>query len=223
MHVHPEQTVGEIAAEYPLATRVFARHDIDFCCGGGSPLAAVCEERGLDPEAVRTEIEAVIAETPAGGPDWNTAPLETIIDHILVTYHRPLDTELPRLEGMARKVLAVHGDKEPERLSELLNILMGLKAELQSHMMKEEQILFPLIRSGQGNMADGPIAMMEQEHADAGEALRAIRGLTDDFKVPQGACMTWTALWHGLAAFEKATHEHIHLENNILFPRALAG
>jgi regulator of cell morphogenesis and NO signaling len=122
---------------------------------------------------------------------------------------------------MARKVLAVHGDKDRERLSEILDVYLGLKADLEQHMAKEEQILFPLIQSGQGALANGPISVMEREHDSAATALRRLRELTNDYEVPKEACDTWRALWHGLAALEESLHRHIHLENNILFPRAL--
>ncbi|MFO7587275.1 MAG: hemerythrin domain-containing protein, partial [Gemmatimonadota bacterium] len=124
---------------------------------------------------------------------------------------------------MAAKVVRAHGDKEPERLPELAAVLGGLRAEFESHMLKEERVLFPLIHQGRGAMATAPVSVMEHEHEEAASALRRLRELTDDYEVPAEACNTWRALWHGLADLERATHQHIHLENNILFPRALAG
>jgi regulator of cell morphogenesis and NO signaling len=124
---------------------------------------------------------------------------------------------------MARKVLGVHGARDPERLSELVSVFAGLRGELEEHMAKEEQVLFPMIRQGQGKRADDPISVMEHEHESAGAALRRLRELTDNYEVPENACNTWRALWHGLAALEEAMHRHIHLENNILFPRALGN
>ena len=221
--VTPETLVGEIAASHPLATRVFARYNIDFCCGGGRPLAEVCSRLELDTEAVLKEIEQELAAPGEPEQRWDEAPLEDLIDHILTAYHRPLDEELPRLEAMARKVQSVHGEKDPERLAELLRVFVALRTELQEHMMKEEQILFPMIRQGRGAMADGPVSVMIHEHDSAGHALRRLRELTDDYQPPEEACTTWRALWHGLATLETALHEHIHLENNILFPRALAS
>ena len=221
MNLTPESKIGQIATEHPLATRVFARHGIDFCCGGGKPLGEVCNQRGLDAAAVLAEIEGELATPSAQEDRWDQAPLGDLIDHILVTYHKPLAEELPRLEKMARKVVEVHRDKQPEKLPELLSVYVGLKAELEQHMAKEEQILFPMIKGGQGAMADGPISVMEHEHDSAGNALKRLRELTDGYQLPEGACNTWRALWHGLAALEEALHQHIHLENNILFPRAL--
>lgn len=222
MDIDTETTVGRLAAEQPLATRVFARHGIDYCCGGGRPLREVCGEKGLDTERVLDEIKKEMATPDASVERWNEAPLGDLIDHIIRTYHTSLREELPRLGAMALKVRDVHVEKD-RRLAELHSVFMGLKAELDEHMVKEERILFPMIESGEGAMAGGPISVMEHEHASAGAALHRLRELTDGYQVPEEACNTWRALWHGLAALEESLHQHIHLENNILFPRALAG
>ena len=152
--------------------------------------------------------------------DWNTADLASLIQHILSNFHKPLRDGLPRLEAMLAKVTGEHLDKDA-RLSELRSTFGAMKAELESHMMKEEQILFPLVVSGQGNFAGGPISVMEQEHDSATAALKKIRELTDGFQAPEGACATWCELLQGLEHLERETHQHIHLENTILFPRAL--
>lgn len=152
---------------------------------------------------------------------WEDAPLDELIDHILVTFHQPLRQDLPRLEAMAREVVDLHRETAPVMLPEVLSTLLGLKAELEDHMAKEEQILFPMIKQGQGWMADGPISVMRHEHDSATAALAELRRLTADYGLPAEACATWKALWHGLTALEEALHRHIHLENDILFPRAL--
>ncbi len=221
MTISANTTVGRIAAEHPRATRIFDRFGIDYCCGGSRPLAAVCREYGVEAAAVLQAIEEELAAAGAAGECWDQAPLGDLVIHIIAAYHRPLEAELPRLEAMARKVLEVHREKQPEMLAELLAVFRGLKTELEDHLAKEEQILFPMIRKGEGMLADGPIAIMEQEHEAAGAALRRLRELTGGFQVPEEACNTWRALWHGLACLEEALHQHIHLENNILFPRAL--
>lgn len=221
MTIDAGTTVGTIAAEHPLTTRVFQRHGIDFCCGGGRPLGEICKEQGLELELVLGEIETEISQTPVSTVRWDEAPLDVVIDHILSAYHEPLKEELPRLEAMARKVNRVHGEKDPERLQGLLDAFLSLKADLDQHLPKEEQILFPMIRSGQGALAAGPIQVMEHEHETVGDTLRRLRELTNDYTVPAEACNTWRALWMGLADLERALHEHIHLENNVLHPRAL--
>jgi len=223
MNIHSDSQVGRIAAEHPISTRVFARYGIDYCCGGGVPLAEACESRGLDAERVMEEIQREVDPVAGAGEHWSEAPLPDLVTHILVAYHQPLKEELPRLEAMARKVLEVHRDKEPEMLTELLSVYLGIKADLEPHMEKEEQILFPMIQRGQGFLADGPVAVMREEHEVVGSALKRLRALTNDYEVPARACNTWRALWHGLAAMEKELHQHIHLENNILFPRALGS
>jgi len=218
--ISSEDTVKDIAVAHPLATRVFQRHSINFCCGGGLALRSACEAKGLDPDRIVEEVEEEIAGPQDHESRWEEEPLDRLIDHILTTYHEPLKEELPRLQRMADKVLAVHGEKMPEVLGELQRVFTGLRVELEGHMAKEEQILFPMIRAGRGTDAGAPIAVMEHEHASAGAALERIRELTDDFQLPEGACTTWTALWAGLAELEKELHQHIHLENHILFPRA---
>ena len=215
-----ETPVGEIASAHPLATRVFARHKIDFCCGGGAPLQTVCDKRGLNADDILVEINKELEKTDCS-TNWNDAPLADLIEHIVSTYHVSLKEELPRLEAMAIKVNKVHGEKDPARLQAIATVFGELKTELLEHMMKEEQILFPMIANGQGANASGPVSVMEHEHDSAGTALKQLRDLTNDFTPPEGACNTWRALWHGLAALEQNTHQHIHLENNILFPRAL--
>ncbi len=217
----PYTPVGQVAAEAPRLTRVFARHGIDYCCGGGIPLAEAARRKGIPVETLIDELTAE-ARGPAGaGERWSEAPLAALIEHIVSAYHRPLDEELPRLEAMARKVYQVHGAKDPQRLQGVLDTVLALRADLEPHMLKEERILFPLILRGQGGMAHGPVSVMTLEHEEVGALLARLRDLTDAYTPPEGACNTWRALWHGLADLETELHEHIHLENNILFPRAL--
>jgi regulator of cell morphogenesis and NO signaling len=222
MEIGANSRVGEVAAQYPSSTKVFYRHGIDFCCGGGREIQDACTRKGVDVDNVLAEIETELT-TATTTERWDIAPLEHLIKHILVTFHAPLKEELPRLHAMAEKVNSVHGARDPERLAELVTVIQGLKDELEEHMMKEEQVLFPMILGGNGAMAQGPVSVMEEEHESAGAALRRIRELTDNYTVPEGACTTWNVLWDGLEKLEEGTHQHIHLENNILFPRALAN
>ncbi len=220
MTITAESTVGSVATEHPLATRVFARHGIDFCCGGGQPLSAACSAKGVDVQQVLGELENELAGPSTEEVRWDEQPLSDLVDHILSTYHEPLKEELPRIEAMMRKVHSVHGDKDQERFDALLKTVLLIKADIDQHLPKEEQILFPMIKSGQGGMAQGPMHVMEMEHEDLGGMLRKVRELTNDYTVPEGACNTWRALWVGLEELERSLHEHIHLENNILHPRA---
>ncbi len=223
MTIDEDRTVGELAIEYPPATRVFARHGIDYCCGGRKPLRDICEAEALDTALVLEEIRQEVAGAGGMVRRWDELPLEALIDHIISTYHRSLNAELPRLGAMAHTVYEAHRDKAEAMLSEVLSTYEVLTDELEQHMAKEEQILFPMIKRGQGNMAVDPISCMEHEHESVGSALARLRAFTNDYAVPAEACATWKALWHGLEELESSLHEHIHLENHILFPRALAS
>ncbi|MCA8939243.1 MAG: iron-sulfur cluster repair di-iron protein [Planctomycetes bacterium] len=221
MEMTTHRAVGEIAANFPLATRVFARHGIDYCCGGGVAIGEVCHTKGLDALAILKEIEEELRTKSDPESNWNEAPLVDLIDHILAVHHVPLYEELARLEMMARKVCDVHHEKDPTRLPELVAVYTALKEELIQHMGKEEQVLFPMIKAGHGRQAIMPIQVMHHEHDGAGRMLARIRELCDDFVPRADACNTWRALWASLEALEADLHQHIHLENNILFPRAL--
>lgn len=153
---------------------------------------------------------------------WDERPLNELIEHLLKDFHEPHREELPRLIHMARKVVAVHADK-PSCPHDLADHLERMAEELEEHMQKEEQILFPLIQAGRGSMAAMPIQMMEMEHRDHGNNLETLREMTKDYQPPAEACGTWVALYLGLAELERDLMEHIHTENNILFPRALRG
>jgi regulator of cell morphogenesis and NO signaling len=221
-----EQTrVADIATTVPSSVRVFQRFGIDFCCGGKIPLGVVCQERGLAFAEVASAIEASSAAR-ADERDWTTAPRGALIAHIVSTYHDVLREELPRLEAMATKVAAVHGAKG-SFLARVRDIVAELSADLREHMQKEERVLFPAIRAiDEGGMRQqgwvaAPIAVMEREHDRAGELLSELRRLSGGYVTPEWACNTFRALYHGLAELEASMHVHVHLENNVLFPRAL--
>jgi len=215
-------TLADLAVHHPVATRVFLRHRLDFCCGGDRPLAAACQAARLDPNEVVKEIQAE-SERLGGDPEvWAERPLADLVDHIIARYHEPLRRDLPDLVALARKVESRHGEKPscPRGLGDLLE---GIQAEVGSHLDKEEQILFPIIKAGRGPDAGMPIRVMELEHDQHGANLRRIRELTQDLVLPPEACRSWTALYDGLTRLEAELMEHIHLENNVLFPRALAA
>lgn len=224
MKITETTTIAEIATALPSSVRVFQRHGIDFCCGGRKPIGVVCEEQGLSFEELAGAITAAASEPAPAREDWTRAPLHVLIDHIVATYHDPLREELPRLETMAARVAQAHG-AHASYLARLEAIVTELSADLSAHMQKEEQVLFPGIRaigSGEGvqRIAD-PIHVMEHEHDRAGELLAELRSLTGGYVAPEWACQTYRALYHGLAELESAMHVHVHLENNVLFPRAL--
>ncbi len=225
MSITQDTPVGTIAAEYPLATRVFSRHQIDFCCGGGIPLITACAKQEVDVDKVLVELEAELkASSEIDSKNWDKAPIPELIEHLLTDHHVPQREEIDRILAMTQKVHSVHGDKDQAMFDELLKTVTAMHTDLAQHFLKEEQILFPGILDGNGAMlAMGPIPVMESEHEEVGDMLRAIRRLTNDFTVPEGACGTWTALWHAFADLERVLHIHIHLENNVLHMRVRNG
>lgn len=219
--IQPESTLGQLASTLSGASRVFHRHGLDFCCGGHVSLGEACAAAGLEADSLIAEIQDE-AKDAGSFERWGTRSLPEVIDHILERFHEPHRREIPRLLAMARRVEEVHAEKStcPRGLAEHLE-RMGEEMEL--HMQKEEQVLFPLLRNGRGRMAGTPIQVMEQEHRDHGRNLEHLRELANDYTPPPEACGTWNALYLGLAEFERELMEHIHTENNILFPRALRG
>jgi len=221
MNMNASTTLAELAVAHPGAARVFFRNRLDFCCGGRRNLDEVCRERQLDPDAILAAIEA---EDPlvADRPRWDEAPLPALVDHIETTYHRRLRAALPELLAMARKVEQRHGDKAscPRGLAAALE---AMHESLLDHLRKEEEILFPLIVSGLGGQAAAPVHVMELEHEHHREHLLELRSLTADLTPPPEACTTWRALYLGLLQLEQELMEHIHLENNVLFRRALVA
>ncbi len=224
-----ESTVGQLVIERPGRARVFERFGIDYCCGGKRALDEACRARQLDPQSVATALrQSDEAAESRDETNWAAEPLDGLIANILDTHHAYLRRELPRLTQLVTKVRDVHGARHPE-LVEVADVFAGLRAELQAHMMKEEQILFPFISalaagdSGPGHCGSvqNPIRVMEHEHDSAGAALARMRELTGDYATPADACNTYRALLGGLADLEADLHLHIHKENNILFPRAV--
>lgn len=211
-------TLASLATRLPGASRVFHRHRLDFCCGGQRSLEAACLAKGLDPLALLAELEREEARPEDG--DWSRAPLSDLVDEILVRYHDPLRTELPELFAMARKVEAVHAEKAgcPRGLAAHLAQVIQ---DVELHLEKEEQVLFPLITGGRGAHASVPVSVLEREHDEHAADLRKTRELTGDLIPPAEACTTWRALYLRLAQLERDLMDHIHLENNVLFPRAL--
>jgi len=219
--IQPDATLADLAVRHAGASRVFHKHGLDFCCNGRVALTEACLTRGLDPQQVLAEVEAATVEAP-DHQGITQGPLPEFVQYILDHFHAAHREEVPRLIAMARKVEQVHGDK-PSCPRGLAVFLERMSEELEMHMQKEEQILFPMILAGRGPMTGMPISVMEEEHQDHGKNLAALRELVNDFVPPEEACNTWRALYLGLAELERDLMEHIHLENNALFPRALKG
>ena len=229
----PETTVREIALQVPESTRIFEKLKIDYCCGGNQPLAQACASAGIEVDNVMSMLAGVAEPKVVHRVDFKEASLPELITHILETHHVFTKAEMDRLELLAEKVANAHGANHPE-LIRLQDLVAALCAELKPHMFKEEQILFPYMIAMSDaaeherpapfapfGTVNNPIRMMMREHDGAGDILRALRALTSDYTLPADACTSYRTLFHALENFEMDLHQHIHLENNILFPKAL--
>jgi regulator of cell morphogenesis and NO signaling len=234
MNVATAKTVRELALENPAATRVFEKLGIDYCCGGNKSLEAACHNANLNIDEVLESLEKA-CQTPAPAPtDWQAEPMAALITHIKETHHKFTREEIVRLHPLLAKVCSVHGKNHPE-LFQIRDLFQDLANELSAHLMKEEMVLFPYLAAMEaavnGNApvarapfgsVQNPISMMEHEHDSAGSILRALKGITKGYSAPPEACVSYQTLYKALAAFEADLHQHIHLENNVLFPRAVA-
>ncbi len=225
-------TVGELVTRRPSRARVFERFGIDYCCGGKRPLGEACRQHGVELSVLLEALKEAEADaSPETQKDWSQESMSALADHILATHHAYLHEELPRLTELTNKVAEVHYERHPE-LRRVRDVFQGLRNELEQHMGKEEQILFPIIKqldAGQAGAAshcgtvENPIRVMENEHDNAGKALATLRELTAGFVPPDDACETYRVMLDSLAQLEADLHLHIHKENNILFPRAIAA
>jgi regulator of cell morphogenesis and NO signaling len=234
MSVSTARTVRELALEFPQATRVFERLGIDYCCGGNKSLEEACASRNLSVDEVLHSLACVeSAGANLKDRNWQAEPLADLIAHINGAHHKYTREEIARLGPLLEKVCSVHGQNHLELL-EIRARFQGLAEELSTHMMKEEMVLFPYIARMEQAKVQGepvpappfgtvqnPVAVMVHEHDSAGEALRAMRQLSGGYTPPDDACVSYRTLYKALADFEADLHQHIHLENNILFPRAI--
>ena len=228
--INIDSTVGELVREVPDRARVFESLAIDYCCGGKIPLAVACAKKQVDPKDVVEQLtQCDVNRRSENTVDADAMTLTELADHIETTHHAYLKEELPRLDFMTEKVARVHGTKEP-RLAQVREAFVSLKNELLPHMMKEENILFPIVRQLEnalqaefhcGSVAN-PIRQMEHEHDQAGDQLAILRDATDGFVPPDWACNTYRAMLDGLEKLESDMHQHILKENNVLFPKAIA-
>jgi regulator of cell morphogenesis and NO signaling len=232
--INTGMTVREVAMELPQSTRLFEKLRIDYCCGGHRPLAEACASAGINVDEVMAMLGEVTPSEATGALDFQNASLPGLITHIIDTHHVFTKSEMERLQSLTDKVIGAHGANHPELLH-LRELWQRLCADLKPHMFKEEQILFPYMialakaadHKGPAPFApfgtvNNPIRMMMREHDVAGEIVRELRALTADYKAPADACISYQTLYQALENFERDLHQHIHLENNILFPKALA-
>ena len=228
------KTVGEIAAEAPGATREFEKLGIDYCCGGSRTLGQACAEANISLDEAVARLQKSASATHPEDQDWRNQSLTDLIHHITGTHHVFVREESVRIEALAAKVVGVHGRNHSE-LAEVQKVFSALAQELSVHLMKEEQILFPHVLRMEESVLAGeaappamfgtvmnPVRMMMQEHDGAGDALRSLRTVTNEYTLPEDACISYRTLYQALQGFEADLHQHIHLENNILFPRAVA-
>ena len=221
--------VGELVTERPGRSEVFDRFGVDYCCGGKLTIAEVCARKGIEPASLLHALNTFDTMPRASAEiDWSGQAIGELITHILTTHHDYLHAELPRLAKLISKTASVHGKREPALLK-LWSEFSRMASDLESHMAKEERVLFPMMRQLEQattmpnlhcGSVNNPIRVMQQEHEDAGAALAKMRELAKGYRPPEDACNTWRAMLDGLERFEKDMHQHVHLENNVLYPRA---
>jgi regulator of cell morphogenesis and NO signaling len=225
------KTVADAVTENIKTAHVFKKHGIDFCCGGGISIEKACEKNNVDFNELTNELNSV-ENAVSYLNDYNSWELDFLIDFIVNTHHKYVEENISLLKQYAAKVAKVHGHHYAELL-EIEQLIYAVSDELTVHMKKEELILFPfvkkLVRAHRDEVllemphfgtVDNPIKMMEEEHDDAGAAFKRISELTNKYKTPEAACNTFKALYAKLEEFEDDLHQHVHIENNILFPKA---
>jgi regulator of cell morphogenesis and NO signaling len=231
-----EETLGEIAAKDLRKAEVFNKYGLDFCCGGKKTVKEACAEKGIDVTKVKQELldagkTATTTSRPLPYNDWS---LDFLADYIVNTHHSYVKKTIPDLRSYAAKVAKVHGDHHPELIT-INKLAEEICDEMSTHMVKEETVLFPYVKqlvafknNGNGNGQFGnfetiqtPINMMEMEHELVGKDMEEIRNLSKNFSVPEDGCASYSFLFKTLEEFERDLHIHIHLENNILFPKAV--
>lgn len=228
-NITKDTLVGQIVAERPARSRIFEKHGIDYCCGGRKALSAACKEKQINPDWVIKEIQAQDNYSPAPEIELTKVSLTQLCDHIVQEHHEYLKVNLPRLNFFTNKVARSHGE-DNANLVELDKVLTAFRYDLETHMMKEEEILFPLCKELDNAVSkpqshcesvQNPIRVMVMEHDNAGADLAKMRELTNNYTPHEEACNTFRALYQALEDLEQNMHHHVHKENNILFPRAI--
>jgi len=233
--INSSMTVREVAIEVPQSTRLFEKLKIDYCCGGNRSLIEACNSAGLEIDEVlgMLQTSSYVDKSETSTVDFQQVPIADLVGHILSTHHVYTKDEMIRLDSLIKKVISAHGENHPE-LRTVGELFDRLCADLKPHMFKEEQILFPYILALAHACAENqrapfapfgtvnnPVRMMMTEHDTAGEILRDLRNVTSNYTTPSDGCMSYNTLYEAMETFEKNLHQHIHLENNILFPKAL--
>jgi iron-sulfur cluster repair di-iron protein len=222
------EKIGDIVSRFPKASDVFKKYNIDFCCGGNRPLSEAIKEAGLSEEEVLKKLDEAYTKTlslKGKDIDWRIAPLSNLADYIVNTHHAYLHRELPVLGELTTKILRVHGMNHKE-LAKVHKLFNTLRMDLEQHLIKEEEILFPLIKSFEKNSSPSSLGRiieaqeeLEAEHTGAGDIIKELREITDGFTAPEDGCTTYAVTLHKLEDLESDLFQHIHLENNILFKR----
>ncbi len=228
MEITSEMTLGEVVTDHPSLARELERRGLDYCCGGGRTLADACANLRLDPHTIVTELSNTAGAESRG--EWASMDAAALVDHLELTHHRYLWDEMPRLSALADKVLGAHGARHPE-INEIRRCWDEIRADLEPHLLKEEKMLFPMIRELAaaktapdlpcGSLTN-PISVMLREHDGVGELMAQLRTLTNDYRPPSDGCASYQAWFADLEALESDTHLHIHKENNLLFPAVVS-
>jgi regulator of cell morphogenesis and NO signaling len=227
-----QAVIGQLVAYNYRTAAIFRKHNIDFCCNGNRTLEEACQKKKIDIDAVKNELEDVLTVRESGDVDYNSWGLDALADHIVQKHHGYVTIQIPVLQAYLRKLGSVHGNEHPE-LHDIAMLFGACAAELTMHMKKEELMLFPYIKQMVASQRNGttvdtaafgsvnnPIAMMMREHDQEGERFRKIQELSNNFTVPPDGCNTYHVTYSLLKEFQDDLHLHIHLENNILFPKA---
>lgn len=233
MELLENRTIGEIVADDYRTAQVFKSYGLDFCCGGGRTVSEACDKKGISLQEIARDL-SMLGDTTGPADNYKDWAPDFLVDYIVNNHHNFVRSKLPEIHLYAQKVAKVHGSSFPEN-REILALFEELAEEMKEHMEKEEQILFPYIKelmdaekrgkvpeTPEFERAENPIRMMEEEHENAGSLMDRIRELSNDFTPPEEACATYRVLYANLRDFQDDLHKHVHLENNILFPKAIA-
>lgn len=233
MHIDNQSNIGKIVAENYKAASVFKQYGIDFCCNGNRTIESACRKKQIDPDQLLTELQEAVTQKGTGEIDFKSFPPDLLADYIEKTHHRYVEKKIIEITPYLNRIVQVHGENHPELLV-VEQLFQQSAGDLTAHMKKEELVLFPYIRRLVQSQLSGStksetpldtiaeiVARMEQDHEAEGDRFRSISELTDSYNPPADACNTYRVTFSLLREFEEDLHRHIHLENNILFPKAI--